>query len=58
MKIRITAGGIYGLGGVEVPIGTEYTLENEPFGWSGRYEVIQEAPKKDAKPVTNPKAKE
>lgn len=55
MKIRITAGGIYGLGGVEVPIGTEYDLKEEPKGWAGRYEVIEEKPSDDAKVVTNPK---
>lgn len=39
MRVKITAGGIYGADG-EIPIGTEITVENEPLGWAGRYEVI------------------
>jgi predicted RNase H-like nuclease (RuvC/YqgF family) len=36
MRIKITAGGIYGSEG-ELPIGTELTVENAPAGWDGRY---------------------
>jgi hypothetical protein len=39
VKIKITAGGIYGADG-EVPIGTVFTLPKKPAGWEGRYEVI------------------
>lgn len=39
MKIKITKGGIYGAEG-EVAIGTVVTVESEPEGWAGRYEVI------------------
>lgn len=53
MKIRIVAGGIYGVDG-EIPIGTEFDVENEPTGWVGRYEIVAGAPKKEAVPVTNP----
>ena len=62
MKIRITAGGIYGATG-EIAIGTEFDVEKEPEGWAGRYEIVGKAPKgaefvtgegtgsEDAKPV-------
>lgn len=53
MKIRITAGGIYGAEGKELPIGTELTVKDEPQGWDGRYEVIGDDEGKKA--VTNPK---
>ena len=52
MKIRITAGGIFGADG-ETPVGTELTVKDEPKGWDGRYEVIGEDEGKKA--VTNPK---
>lgn len=39
MKIKITAGGIYGADGAEIPIGTEFTVKEEPTAWAGRYEV-------------------
>lgn len=39
-RIKITAGGIYGGDGKEVPIGTEVTVTEEPTAWAGRYEVI------------------
>lgn len=39
MRVKITAGGIYGADG-EIPIGTEITVENEPVGWAGRYEIV------------------
>lgn len=53
MRIRITAGGIFGANG-ELAIGEEFDFADEPIGWGGRYEVIQDAPKKGSKPVTNP----
>lgn len=39
-RIKITAGGIYGGDGKEIPIGTEVTVKEEPTAWAGRYEVI------------------
>lgn len=39
MKIKITKGGIYGAEG-EIKVGTVFTVESEPEGWAGRYEVI------------------
>lgn len=52
MKIRITAGGIYGNDG-EIPVGTEMDVKEEPKGWDGRYEVISKTDDKEA--VTNPR---
>lgn len=51
MKIRITAGGIYGANG-EVAIGTELELKEAPKGWAGRYVVIGEGPKDGAVALT------
>lgn len=53
MKIRITAGGIYGRDG-EIPIGAEFDVEEAPEAWAGRFEVVGKAPAKDAVAVTNP----
>ena len=53
MKIRITAGGIFGADG-EIPIGTEIELKSAPDAWAGRYEVIGKDAPKDAKAVANP----
>lgn len=39
VRIRITAGGIYGAAG-EVPVGTEVELAEEPLAWAGRYVVL------------------
>lgn len=39
VRIRITAGGIYGATG-EVPVGTEVDLAEEPLAWAGRYVVL------------------
>lgn len=36
MRIKITAGGIYGSDG-EIPVGTELKVESVPAGWAGRY---------------------
>jgi hypothetical protein len=53
MKIRITAGGIYGRRG-EIPVGTEIEVMTPlPAGWAGRYEVVTGDPKPEAQPVTN-----
>lgn len=52
MRIRITAGGIYDGNGVEVPIGTEIDVNNEPTDWVGRYTVLSEDD--DADLVVNP----
>lgn len=48
MRIQITAGGIYGENGVEVPIGTEFNLQEEPTAWAGRYTVLSESKGKTA----------
>jgi hypothetical protein len=53
MKIRITAGGIYGAKG-EIAIGTEFEVKDVPNGWDGRYEIVGKDASKDAVPVTNP----
>lgn len=39
-RIKITAGGIYGADGKEIPVGTELTVKAEPTAWAGRYETI------------------
>lgn len=52
MKIKITAGGIYDGKGVEVPIGTEMTVEEEPAAWAGRFTVLSDENGKT--PVVNP----
>lgn len=62
MKIRITAGGIYGLPlgddnpNGEYPIGHEIDLgdNDPPAGWAGRYEVVGKKPHPEAVMVTNP----
>lgn len=48
VKIRITAGGIYGGDGKEVPLGTEITLSQEPAEWAGRYIVVGDDDGKEA----------
>ena len=53
MRIQTTAGGIYGLNGDEIPVGTEFDVQEEPKGWEGRYTVLSESKGKTA--VTNPK---
>lgn len=40
MKIEITAGGIYGVDGKEIPVGTEFDVKHEPTEWAGRYRVV------------------
>ena len=55
MKIRITAGGIYGANG-EIPVGTEIDVTEAPKGWAGRFEIVGKDPVKEATPVTNPAA--
>lgn len=54
IRIQITAGGIYGADGKEIPVGTELDVKNEPTGWAGRYEVISGGDTKGKKTVTNP----
>ncbi len=53
MKIRITAPGIFGAKG-EIPVGAEFEISAIPEGWTGRVAVLEEGPKPEAKPVTNP----
>lgn len=45
MRIKITAGGIYGQHGEEIAIGDEYDVKEEPIAWAGRYTVLQEGGK-------------
>lgn len=52
MRIRITASGIYDGKGVEVPVGEEFDVTDEPHGWDGRYVVVSDGKGKTA--VTNP----
>lgn len=52
MRIKITAGGIYGAEG-EVAIGTEVTLAEVPEGWEGRYTVIDADDTEGKEPITN-----
>lgn len=40
MRIQITAGGIFGADGKEVPVGSEFTVKEEPTAWAGRYTVL------------------
>lgn len=52
MKIRITAGGIYGADG-QLPIGSDHEISGEiPAGWLELVEVLDDAPA-DAEPITN-----
>lgn len=53
MRVKITSGGIFNSEGVEIAVGTELTVKNEPTGWAGRYEVISGG-KGDKTAVTNP----
>jgi hypothetical protein len=62
MRIKITAGGIYDGEGKEIPIGTEFDVEDpktnedgsevSPHPWAGRFEAIGGG-KKGKKGVTN-----
>jgi len=56
MRIQISAGGIFGANGEEIPLGTEFEVEKEPVGWAGRYTVIAES--KGKKAVTAEKPQE
>lgn len=63
MRIRITAGGIFGHVTDENPsgelaIGTELTLDNEPTGWTGRYVVLDAGDTAGKSAVTNPAEQE
>lgn len=42
MKVQITAGGVYGAKGEEIPVGTELTLEEIPAELAGRVTVVGE----------------
>jgi len=48
MRIQISAGGIYGLNGEEIPVGTEFDMKEEPKAWAGRYTVLSEPKGKTA----------
>ncbi|MEM7675138.1 MAG: hypothetical protein AAF449_03945 [Myxococcota bacterium] len=53
MRVRITKSGIFGRSGA-VPVGTEFTVKEEPKGWLGRYEVVRGAGSTEGKvAVTN-----
>lgn len=52
MQIRITKPGIYTATG-EIEVGTELTVNSEPTGWAGRYEIISGGGKGKIA-VTNP----
>jgi len=60
MKIRLKAPsglsgtGIYGKGGVEMPVGTELDVKEEPTGWAGRYDILSDGNTKGKKAVVNP----
>lgn len=60
MKIRLKAPagldstGIYGKGGVEMPVGYEMDVTDEPKGWSGRYDILSGGDTAGKTPVTNP----
>jgi|GEM_PF-1430825 len=51
VRIKITAGGIFGAEG-EIPIGSTFTLSEEPVAWRGRYVVLSDDAGKTA--VVNP----
>lgn len=61
MRIRIKApfngaqsSGIFGKDGEEIAIGTELTVEKEPTGWAGRYDVLSGGDTAGKTAVTNP----
>lgn len=55
MKIKITAGGIYGADGVEVPVGAQVDVTEEPKAWMGRYTVLSGGETDDGQvAITNP----
>jgi hypothetical protein len=62
MRIQIKApegletSGLYGEGGKEIPVGTEFEVENEPVEWAGRYVVVAET--KGKTPANGKKAAE
>jgi hypothetical protein len=51
MKIKITAGGIYGKGG-EIKIGTEFDVKSVPAHWESRCVVVDSS---ERQMVVNPK---
>lgn len=60
MKIRLKAPaglpgtGIYGADGVEMPVGHEMEVKEEPKGWAGRYDVLSGGDQVGKTAVTNP----
>ena len=60
MKIRLKAPaglsstGIYGADGVEMPVGHEMEVKEEPKGWAGRYDVLSGGETKGKTAVINP----
>lgn len=48
MKIEITAGGIHGGDGEEIPVGTVFEVAEEPKAWGGRYRVVSDGKGKTA----------
>lgn len=60
MKIRLkapaglTSTGIYGKDGVEMEVGHELTVQDEPRGWAGRYDVVSGGDTDGKTPVLNP----
>jgi hypothetical protein len=60
MKIRLKAPeglnstGIYGKNGVEMPVGHEMDVAEEPKGWAGRFDVLSKGDKEGKTAVVNP----
>lgn len=54
MKIEITARGIHGVDGEELPIGTVLDLKEEPTALAGRYRVVSGGKTEGKTAVTNP----
>lgn len=60
MKIRLkapeglTSTGIYGKNGVEMAVGEELVLDEEPKGWAGRYDIIQGGEADGKAAIVNP----
>lgn len=60
MKIRLKAPvglnstGIYGKDGVEMPVGHEMEVKEEPKGWAGRYDILSGGDAAEKTAVVNP----
>jgi len=48
VRIQIISGGVYGGNGVELAVGEELDVKEEPTGWAGRYRVISDEKGKTA----------